>query len=325
MKKMRKILALFLVLVMIVALAGCGSSGAKDEGKAPADEKIKIGVTLNTLSENPTYTAMYAAMEARAAELGAELLVAEIDSNMDKLITAIEQFVNAGCQAIIVSVVSVGMDVDVIQPALDAGCFLIAFENDMEECNIFCGADNYETGKVIGKNAADWINANYGADVTVEVAVQKEFGNPIGINRGKGIEEVLAAECPNVTIVDAVEGHTVEEGVTNGENLLQAHPDLKVVCCVNDPGAIGIIEAFTAAGVVGEDIGIFGCDLNDQAKEMLQDPDSIFRATVSMDLNAAGVKMIEACVAGAKGETVTEDIPFDRIPVDKTNIGDFVG
>lgn len=313
------------------AVASTGTAGA-DTSAAPQTTQlldkdgkpIKIGVTFNTFGI-ATYVSMYEKEKEYCEANGIELMVADIDSSDAKLLEAVESFVEAGCQAISVSVLSADMPDDIVASAVNAGTFLVAFENHADWADFWCGADNYECGKIIGQNAADWIKATFKEGDEVNICICHDSATAIGVNRIGGAKEVVEAQCANYKLNWIAEQDAVstEMGVKAGENFLQACPDVNAVICVNDPGGEGCLEAFKAANHLGEKVGIFACDCNEQAVQELQDPNSVFRGTVAMNLDLKGVDQIKMIVKGLQGGQV-EDVPYDRIPVTKDNVQDYI-
>jgi ABC-type sugar transport system substrate-binding protein len=344
MKTWKSLSTLVIVAALIlVCCVGCAETGVK--GPAAADtgaantgaaapqatqlldkdgKPIKIGVTFNTFGI-ATYVSMYEKEKAYCEANGIELMVADIDSSDAKLLAAVESFVEAGCQAISVSVLSADMPDDIVASAVNAGTFLVAFENRADWADFWCGADNYECGKIIGQNAADWINATFKEGDDVNICIAHDAATAIGVNRIGGAKEVVEAQCSkfNLHWIAEQDAVSTEMGVEAGENFLQACPDVNVVICVNDPGGEGVLEAFKAANHLGDKVGIFACDCNEQAVQELQNPDSVFRGTVAMNLDMKGVDQIKMIVKGLQGGEV-EDVPYDRIAVTKANVQDYI-
>ena len=74
-----------------------------------------------------------------------------------------------------------------------------------------------------------------------------------------GILDALKEKAPNAEVVANQPAIDTTEGLNAMETILQAHPDVKVVCCIGGGGATGANEALkgTYGSEVPDDIGIF--------------------------------------------------------------------
>ena len=104
-------------------------------------------------------------------------------------------------------------------------------------------------------------------DGKCEVAVLGYPQTPILLERENGILDKLEELAPNAEVVANQPAINPTEGLDAMETILQAHPDVKVVCCIGGGGAAGANEAFKGhyGSEVPEDVGIFSTDLTDEA------------------------------------------------------------
>ena len=86
-----------------------------------------------------------------------------------------------------------------------------------------------------------------------------------------GILDALKEKAPNAEVVANQPAIDTTEGLNAMETILQAHPDVKVVCCIGGGGATGANEALkgTYGSEVPDDIGIFSTDLGRYRAEKL--------------------------------------------------------
>jgi ABC-type sugar transport system substrate-binding protein len=86
-------------------------------------------------------------------------------------------------------------------------------------------------------------------------------------------------------------------GVSAGENILQAHPDIQAVMGINDSGPVGVMEAFKAAGknFAKDHIGLFGCDASEDGLRCLREND-MFIATIDVDVVNQVIQLYDRCV-----------------------------
>jgi len=337
--KSKAVIALMLTALLLFAVIGC--SQAKTDTSSPSaasvqqddtpeptteqnpDATLKIGAALVDLN-NVAYAEMYQRMVEKCNEYGIELLVSSTGNDTAKLLDAVENFHQAGCQAMILSVVDPALPTEAIKEAQDDGIFILTTENPLDFADCWSGADNTETGKALGKNATDWINTTFDQSEEVKICLVYNMGSLTSEERMAGVRTALEEYAPNAKIVGEAKGVNNAQGVAAGENFMQAYPDLNCVICVNDAGALGVLEAFTAANFGGDKVGIFGCDLNEQAIEELQNTGSMFRGSVSQNLVIKAGEMIDICYAAMNGQDYPSELPYDRMAVTQETIADYI-
>lgn len=344
---MKKLVALCLSLTLVLfALAGCGgsaSSAAPEDtppSPAPASEAtpaseadagstepaapagdLKFGLTMSTTA-NPVFITWINAMQEKCDELGIELVVTDEQSDVSKQISSIENFMAMGCQAIIINVFDEEGIKDIVKQATDQGIFVMVHDGKIESASCLVNVDNHTFGYNIGQAAAEWIKANPELKDAerVEVGLLQMTTIPVLKERGEGVVDALAELAPNAVVVAEQDANTVEVGVTMGENFIQAHPDMKVVCGINDAGVMGAYEAFTAAQYTGEDIGMFGGD--GEAYDLIAMP-SVYRGTVALSIVDTAYDVIQTCYDGVNGEDTPEEIFFGMFTVTADNVADY--
>ena len=119
-KKMRMAAVLLAAGIMTTAISGCGGSESAPAGSAAGSDGggMKVGVVLKTLS-NPFYVTMQEAMEAKADEMGLEMVLQapEAETDTEKQMQIVENLVvqqidglvlapNGSALSIMVSIIS---------------------------------------------------------------------------------------------------------------------------------------------------------------------------------------------------------------------------
>jgi ribose transport system substrate-binding protein len=178
---------------------------------------------------------------------------------------------------------------------------------------------------MVGTMAADWVNANpdLKAQEVIEAGIFDYPTIPIIIDRADGIQDALSEKAPNVKVVDRQLAGVGDEGVVLGENFLQAHPNMQIICGINDTGVLGAYEVWTAEGHDGDTIGLFGADGDPKALELISQ-DTIYRGTVMTSAYETLRQAVDVCVAGSKGEEVDGNIIYGMDPVTIDNVKDFM-
>lgn len=261
---MKRRLSFLLVIVMITGMmmTGCtmGDSGSKEKKKEKsADGKISIGVTVMTLA-NTIWAETCTAIESNCKENGWDCTIVDCSSTAQTQITQVENFIQKDVDAIVINPTDQTALEAVMKQAIDAGIKVISWDIDTDAADACLLVDNYNVGYEIGTQAAEWIKETQGGKAEVCVLDYPEAGAEV-IKRADGITEAIKDLAPESKIVAQVSHQgSADGGMQAMENVLQSNPNCRVVCSVGDGGAMGANEAMKAAGIKGEEAGIFSAD-----------------------------------------------------------------
>lgn len=336
----KKVLAMVMAAAMAFSMAACGSGekdkeadakGESTEGKDEADKgeakdgSLKIGLSVQTLG-NQVWAQQMDAIQKAAEEDGHEATVVECNENANTQINQIENFITSGSDIIIVNPVDPDALEEVCGKARDAGIKVVSWDEEMENTDINWIIKNYDLGAVIGEQAAEFINENF-EDGKCEVAVLGYPQTPILLERENGILDKLEELAPNAEVVANQPAINPTEGLDAMETILQAHPDVKVVCCIGGGGAAGANEAFKGhyGSEVPEDVGIFSTDLTDETVASMENGE-FNRMCVAITGNAyvCGETIYDIAVRYAQGEEMDHNVYRDLIPVTTENLAEMV-
>ena len=280
---MKKFLALLLV-VLVVAAPACA------QGK-------KFGATYMTMN-NPFFGVMNDAIKAAVEANGDTLITLDPALDPVKQISQIEDMVAQGVDAIFLNPV----DWQAVAPGLlaahEAGIPIInvdaaVYDEDYVACIV--ASDNLAAGLVCAEDMLKRLPKGGKAVI---------LGHPTtktGIDRIANFKKTIEAH-PEFTIAaeDSSEGQ-LEIAMPKMENIIQAHPDMAVVMCVNDPTALGTIQALRAANMKG--VLIYGVDGSPDAKKMIKEGLMTGTAAQSpINIGKIGVEMAYKVLAGEKVE-----------------------
>jgi ABC-type sugar transport system substrate-binding protein len=149
MKKVGLLFACMLVLLSSVGLAACSGTEAVSE-----EDGIKIGFSVIDISMG-YWTEQVEGAQAKADELGIELIVQNSDSDAASQISAMEDWVSQGVDAIIVSAVDSQALESYVEAAHEKGIYVIAAIHDLEGADAFVDQDEYKLGVMTGEMAVN--------------------------------------------------------------------------------------------------------------------------------------------------------------------------
>lgn len=351
----KKVLALVLSLAMAATVfAGCGSAddkqdasqsaddkqdasqetddkteddkaaddGADDAGDAASGEGYKMGISVLNLT-GQFFIQLVDAAQAECDANGYTLMTNACDSDSANQIDALENFISAGCNAIIVCAVDAEAAAPVIAKAKEQGIAVVCLTSKVDGYDAYIGCEEYVLGYTQGCAVGQRIAEMYGTEEEVQAATLNYDLMESVIARKEGIMEGVKEYAPNVVFVADATAADQEEGMTNTENFLQANPDLKVVCGVSDGAALGAYQAFKAAGLTDrEKYLIAGIDATDEALKLIGES-TIYQVSVSQNPTATGKALVITAANVLSGSDFEKDSLFDLQAVTEANVADY--
>jgi fructose transport system substrate-binding protein len=251
-----------------------------------------VGLITKT-ETNPFFVKMREGAEAKAKELGVELMscAGKYDGDNDGQVACIENQISAGAKGFAIVPSDSKAIVPTIKKARDAGLKVIVLDtplDPMDAADATFATDNRKAGMLIGQWAAKTLGdkAKDASIVFLDLTANQptvDYLRDQGFMQGFGID----VKDPNhygdeddARICDhELSSGDQEKGRTAMENALQKCPDVNVVYTINEPAAAGAWEALKAAG-------------KDDGSVLL----------VSIDGGCPGVKNVEAGVIGATSQ-----------------------
>jgi len=292
---MKKWLALLLVLTMAFITA-CSD----DNSKSGDSDEIVIGASLLTQS-HPFQVAIKEAIEKEAGNQNVKVDISIADQDLNRQISSIEDFINKGVDAIIVTPV----DSDGIKGALlkakDAGIPVVTVDIKANgvEVDSHIATDNYTGGMIAAEAMAKYMNDEGQVGLITYPEVQSVR------DRIDGFKE-NAKNHPGLEIVTELPGRDREEAKTASEDMLTANPKLGGIFGFGDDMAIA---ATAAVSERGSDAVVIGFDGLEEAQKSV-DQDNAFKAVVVQFPDKMGEEAVKNAVKLAKGEKVEKEVPI---------------
>ena len=289
-----RLLAVFVVAGLL--LAACSATPAApapadqpsqtgDATAAPAADAAKalrVGYAVPDAS-NPFLSNLTKSVTEYFAPDNVEVLVADAQGDATKQISQIENFTTMGVDAVIVMAIDPKGVTSVIEDAQKAGVKVMVAGGDTGSYDAIMHTDQKAMGAMIAQMACDFIAATFpdAADGSVEVGIIENRDTPEANQRSDGIATV-ATLCPQATIAGVVGGApTITVGATSAENLLTAHPNIKLILAYNDAQGLGASQTVAAMSTIDPaQFAIFGADNTPDALAAIKGGDSVFRGTV---------------------------------------------
>lgn len=328
----KKMLSVLLsVGVMTSMLAGCGAadSSAKKEtaasqaasGETSADtaaqtsgEKVKMGITLYSLKNEFTVRIANAA-QAKADDLGIELVVYDGNYDPSTQISQVETMISDGCDGIILNPQDAEACAPCVDKAVEAGIPVVGVNTRVESDKLtsYVGSEDVTAGEMEMQKIADLIGGSGNI-----VIIEGPMGQSAQIERRKGIENILE-QYPDIKVLaEKTANWSRSEGMTVMENWLQAFDEIDAVVAENDEMALGAREAIKAAG---KDIPAIGVDGITDALNAVEEGNLV--ASIFQDGAGQGSKAVEVLYEAIQGNEVEENYWIDFEEVNSDNVAEF--
>jgi len=298
---MKKVLVVLLTMVMVVSLlAACGK---KEEEMTGGGEKV--GLIVSTLN-NPFFVTLKEGAEAKATELGMELVVLDSQNDPAKELANMEDLLTQGVSVILIN----PTDSDAV-----VGAIAMANEKDIPVITLDRGANGGEVVTHIasdnvagGVMAGEYIAELLGGSGNV-VELEGIAGTSAARDRGQGFNDAISTTDIEV-VAKQVADFDRTKGLSVMENILQAQPEIDAVFAHNDEMALG---ALTAVEASGRDILIVGFDATDDAVKAVEE--GKLAATVAQQPAMIGSLGVEAALKTIMGESLDAYVPVDLMLV----------
>lgn len=292
---MKKILSLLMVCVLSLSFAtGCAKSEASD--------KAKVGLIVSTLN-NPFFVKLKEGAEAKADELGYELLIMDSQNDPAKEVSNMEDMTSKGVSIVLLNPVDSDAAIAAIQVAnnLDTPVITLDRMSNAGDVVTHIASDNVAGGVM----AAKYIIEQLGGEGNV-VELEGTAGSSATRDRGAGFNQGIKEAKFNVVAKQTADFDRTK-GLSVMENILQGKKDIKAVFAHNDEMALGALKALQDANL--NDVIVVGFDATDDAVESVKKGE--LAATVAQQPEIIGSLGIETMDKVLKGESVDSFIPVE--------------
>lgn len=319
---MRRHVAAALVAAGALALSACGaddSTGGDSDGSEGQDP-YTIGVVVID-QQDPDLAIMTDAMQAKADELGATLVLTDSKRDVGTELNSVEDLITQGVDAIILQPLDGEASQNAANRAIESDIPLFTLSTEFAEGSdvaftSYIGVDDTFAGEM----QADYLNEVMpdGGDIIVAAGT---YGASWTDRRKSGFESKINDNF-NILFEFQANGSRAE-GKRSMEDVLQRYGpgEIDALVAHNDEMAIGASQAIDAAGRLSEFQAIVGVDGTPDGVAAIDAGE--MTATVRQDSAGQGAKAVEVAVAFLDGETVEDryTLPFTLITAD--NVADF--
>lgn len=266
-----------------------------------------LAMVISTLN-NPFFVAMKEGAEAKAKELGYELVILDSRNDPAKELSNMADLTVRKVDAILVNPTDSEAIGNTIRLASKANIPVLTLDRGAAqgEVKAHIASDNVVGGKLAG----DFITKLLGSGAKV-IQLEGIAGTSAARDRSEGFDLAVAA---NKLLLLASQPADFDrtKAMKIMENLLAAHPDVQAVFAQNDEMALGAIRAVQVAG---KEVLIVAFDGTDDGKAAVAK--GKLAATVAQQPALIGAIGVETADKVLKGQPVEKSIPVPLQVVSK--------
>lgn len=303
-------------LVAALAVAGFLMQGCGGTGSAGSKKGLVIGVSLLNVS-NEFIVMVNRAMDAKAKQLGVELIVNDAQRSAERQVQQVESFIAQKVDAIILNPCEVEASSPAVDKAMAAGIPIVNVNSETRSTpTAFVGSRDEDAGRI----AMEYIAQRLGSKG--EVVMMHGFMGQAGqIKRDAGAREVLAKNPGLKLIADQTAEWDRAKGMALMENWIQSYGNrINAVFAQNDEMAMGALIALEQAKRKDKVI-VVGVDAIADAIGALRD--GRLDATVFQDAKGQGETAVETAVKIVRKQAYDRQamIPFQLVT--RENVAQF--
>lgn len=303
-------------LLLFAMISGCSHRDSSD-GKS-SNRKPVIGVSLLNLS-NEFIVMLNKAMEAKADELGVELIVNDAQRNAEKQVQQVESFIAQGVDAIILNPCESEASSPAVEKALAAGIPIINVNSETRATpTAFVGSRDEESAQI----AMDYIAKRLGGRGNI-VMMHGFMGQAAQLKRDRGARDVLAKQPDLKLLADQTADWDRAKAMALMENWIQSYGDkIDAVFAQNDEMGMGALIALEQAKRKDKTI-VASVDAIADALQAVNA--ERLDATVFQDAQGQGAGAVETALKIIKKQPYEKQLYLPFQLVTKENVARYLG
>lgn len=260
-------------VVAALALAGCADTGTTPAPGSTGDGGDTANLAITFLPKNlgnPYFDTSSKGGKTAVDELGGTFAeVGPAEATPDAQVSYINTATQQGVGALVVSANDPQAICDALNEARDAGVKVVTFDSDTNpDCrDLFI---NQATADGIAKIQVDLIAEQIGDEG--EIAILSASANATNQNAWiETMKEILAADHPNITLVETVYGDDDDQtSFDKTAALLQSHPNLKGIISPTTVGVAAAARYLSTSDYKGK-VALTGLGTPNQMREYVED------------------------------------------------------
>ena len=321
MKKIRKSVFIYSLLLILLILFSCKKSENPDTTKTKVDTKeIPYIAIISKGWQHQFWQAVKMGADNAATKLNVKITFEgpEGDYAVSKQNEMIQNALNRKPAALVIAACDSKAISPMLEKAKSMNIPVIGFDSgaDSDILITTVATNNYIAAQAAADKLAEAIGKKG------EIAILSHDGkyniSATGLQRRKGFADRIKEKYPNIQIVDLQFSEGDHElSKAKSIEIIEKHPKLRGIFATNEGAAIGLINAVVEKNKEGK-IVIVGYDAGKLQKDAVRS--GVMLGSISQDPVMIGYKAIEAAYKILKGEKVEKFIDTGYKWYDKSNV-----
>lgn len=236
------------------------------------------------------YHGLITAVKDEAAKRGYEILESFTGSTPEGQMAEINAWIAGGVDALVVLPNDPHAIGGVVQKCKEKGIVFVGYANEIPGADGYLKWDDPQAGTAMGGMVAKHIKEKLGGKAEIgllTLPTNQATRDRIGFSK-----EAIQKELPDVVFYET-QAVLAPDGLRATQSLLQAHPDMKIVICCADDGALGARSAYMNSGLSHENVFLCGFDGSKQNLTLMKEKDNFIRANAALDITEVGHMVVE--------------------------------
>lgn len=279
----------------LIAAAVLATTALSPLGTSAAEVK-KIGLAVSNLQAD-YFNQIKIGVEAYAKELGIEVVTVDAKNDSATQVSQVQDLLTQGIDAFIYIPAGAAAAAVPTRLAKEAGIPVVNVDRNADDApgDTFVATDNATSAYEVCKHI---IGLAGGKGELIMIHGQK--GTTPEVERTKGCNQAISENADVKLVAEQwSEQWSQAEGLSIGQNLLQAHPDATMIFAQADGLALGAAQAVKVSGV-SQRVYIGGFDGDTTALPILAEGG--FDATATQQVRGIGKLAVESAIKLAAGE-----------------------
>lgn len=317
----KQILSMVLGIALVVTMA-TGCAGNSDNGSIQEkidDETVNIGVAYCTLSEEFAVD-LQKGIQDQAAEYGWKLTEANYELDLSKAVDYFNNFINTGCDAVILFPYGDDVFGEVSEKAKSKGIKIVTVDSTINQnVDTYVASDNVSGGYEAAKYGLEAIDGK-GKVLMITPAP----GMTALEDRCAGFRKALG-EYPDIELIEQMDsGAEARAGYAQTvENALNANPDISLILANCGDCALGALATVELYPEKFSNVKIIGYDATPEQLTAMQEKRQII-ASYAQYPHLMGTTAVESIKTMLEGGSVDEVIRTGGGIVDFNNVDTYL-
>jgi ABC-type sugar transport system substrate-binding protein len=268
-----------------VAVAGVASMGLP----AFAQQRKRIALAHPDRAADYYQGFMNAAL-AEAEKQGYDILQSFSGMDPQKQLAEVNTWLAQGIDALVVLALDANAMAPIVAKVHEQKALFISYANRIEGEDGYIKWADRDAGALLGAHAAKHIKEKLGG--SAEVGFLTATNIQVVTDRIESTREAILKELPDTKFFEAT-ALNAPDALKATQTLLQAHPEMKIIICCTDDGALGARSAYQNSGLAADNVLIAGFDGAKQNLELIKAHDPFLQVSMALDIGDIGRRVVD--------------------------------